>query len=156
MDGEKNSAPAGSGNDFASQIRDAEDAIYRAREAAAKAEAGRKPSLNWKKAVYIALIAACAATIYLNLPELMAASLMKKPLRTGSYLTDKKTDLCICNLWAIAAAMREGAELPALTCPVSDAPYIITKDSVSCPSPDGHGALRLYADKHNVIPFLEK
>lgn len=143
-------------SDFASEIRGAETVISHAKETEIRTETGKKPPFNWKAFAYTVAILASLITVYLNIPELMAASLMKKPLRVGTYLTDRKTDLCICNLWAITAAMRAKEPLPVLACPASGAPYVVEKDLVRCPNPDLHGAVKLYADGKNVIPFHEK
>jgi hypothetical protein len=143
-------------SDFASQIRGAEDVISHVKEAEIRTEARRTAPVNWKVLGYAAVILASLVTVYLNIPELMAATLLKKPLRAGTYLTDRKTDLCICNLWAITASMRAKEPLPALTCPASGKPYIVERDLVRCPSPDLHAASKLYADAKNVIPFHEK
>ncbi|OGS14342.1 MAG: hypothetical protein A2285_06625 [Elusimicrobia bacterium RIFOXYA12_FULL_57_11] len=148
--------PASQGEDFAAQIRGAENSIARGKEAESRAEAGKKPPLEWKNFLYGALIFVSFFTIYRNLPEFAATSFTQKPLRYGSYDTDKNADLCISNLWAIAAALRSGARLPAFTCPASGVAYIAGRNAVRCPNPSLHGAIKLYADKKNIIPFLQK
>ena len=155
MQKKTDSDPVKQGDDFASQIRGAEVSISRVKEALIKAEAAKKPPFNWRNIIYTALIFASFLTIYRNLPEFLAISFTQKPLRAGSYVTDNKTDLCLANLWAVAAAMRSGVKAPVLVCPASGVPYIINKNSVFCPNPGLHGAAKLYADKKNVIPFLE-
>jgi hypothetical protein len=143
-------------NDFASQIRDAETSISRRRDAALSAERAPRPRLSLKVPAYLIIILLSTIAIRLNSPELMAASIMKKPLRSGSYLTDRKTDLCISNLWAITSALRANLPAPVLTCPVSSEPYQIFVDSASCPNPKLHEAIALHGNKTSVIPTLEK
>lgn len=156
MTEEKKAASFEAGEDFASAIRTAETAISKTKAA----EAGRPvPAARGgliKNVFYIALLLACAVVFYRGFPELAAASFSQKPLRTGPYGTDAKTDACIANLWELAAAMRAGSKLPQRVCPASGKPYSVEKGVVSCPTPGLHGAARLYADSRTVMPVYEK
>lgn len=148
--------PDGEKGDFASQIRAAETVISRRHDAELSKGEPRRSPVSLKVPVYLVVIFISAIVVYLNFPELTAATMMKKPLRTGSYLTDRKTDLCISNLWAITSALRANLPAPKLLCPLSDEPYEVTPDSAACPNPGLHYAAAIHGNKVNVIPTLEK
>jgi len=139
-----------------SQIMQAEAVIALKESAARKEESLEKRSFPWKNLFYTTLSLAALSVIFYGLPGLTGARFSPQPLRSGSYMTDSATDRCISNLWAVAAALRTGGAVPLLTCPASRKPYIITNGTVSCPDPHAHGVKKLYADKKNVMPSLEK
>lgn len=92
------------------------------------------------KIAQICALIAAAVYLWSAAPELNAAFSERKPLRHGTYDTDKDTDRCIKNLWALAAGMAEAA---SISCPVSGLQYLAEGPGFRCPSPERHALASL-------------
>lgn len=102
-------------------------------------------------ALQIAVLTLSCAYIWVSLPAARAAISKVRPLRYGTYSTDRKTDDCIKNLWGLAAGTLDAA---AAVCPTSGARYTRSGGSFSCPSPEKHGlSLLSYVPGRGVEAF---
>ncbi|MEA3307056.1 MAG: hypothetical protein U9Q34_04660 [Elusimicrobiota bacterium] len=103
----------------------------------------RKENLK-KAAVFlkIFILIALAAYFYTLIPRLTLALKPLRPLRMGTYHTDKTTDKCIANIWRIASG-----DSPEITCPETNAPYKQDEKGIYCPNPQKHGLVDIYFDK---------
>jgi hypothetical protein len=111
--------------------------------------------------VQIAIILVAVAIMALQTPRLISAVKGDRPLRQGTYATDKETDQCIKNLWHIARLIQEGkAPGPDIVCPISKRPYAIKTMGedvwVSCPNPELHGFKEIRVSKRRPVPEISK
>jgi hypothetical protein len=83
-----------------------------------------------------------AGYFYSLIPQITLAFQPLRPLRMGTYQTDKATDKCIENIWKIASGNSKKTY-----CPVSKAPYKETEKGIYCPNPEKHGFKNIYFDK---------
>jgi hypothetical protein len=120
----------------------------------------QKRSRTWL-VVQVAIILVAVAIMTLQIPRLISAVKGERPLRQGTYATDKETDQCIKNLWHIVRLIQEGkAPGKDIVCPISKKPYVIRdigKDVVvSCPNPELHGFKEIRVSKRRPIPEISK
>lgn len=92
------------------------------------------------KTAQICVLIAAALCLWRAAPELSASFSDRKPLRHGTYATDKDTDSCIKNLWALGSGTAEAA---SITCPVSGLPYLAEGAGFRCPFPERHALYSL-------------
>ncbi len=88
------------------------------------------------KAGQITVILLAAAYVWLSLPDLRRAAFPAKPLRQGTYETDRRADECIKVLWGLAAGT---VAQTSAVCPVSKLAYKHSGGGFSCPAPERHG-----------------
>jgi len=88
------------------------------------------------KAGQVGVILLAAAYIWLSLPALRHAVSQAKPLRQGTYDTNRLSDECIKVLWGLAAGTVDKA---SAVCPVSKLSYKHNGGGFSCPAPEKHG-----------------
>ncbi len=114
----------------------------------------------WTALRWIILLA-CLSVIAIQVPKLFSAFKKVKPIRSGTYSTDKQTDQCIKNLWHISKLLQEG-KFPEvdLVCPVSKKPYVVTNIEgdivVRCPNPELHGFKEIRVSKSSPCPEIRK
>lgn len=135
-----------------------QEAAEGAREADAAA-AGQAEAISsrrrWARAAQALLIAGAVGAVIMNLSVFQAALTEPKPVRWGTYDTDRDTDRCIMNLWKAFSTLRSG-EKNALSCPLTGAAYIVVDGPggkiVRCPNPDRHGLNDLRAGGERGVP----
>lgn len=121
----------------------------------AKPAAPRPASPELRRRAVTALQAAvfllACAYIWAALPAARDAIAGARPLRQGTYATDRKTDECIKTLWGLAAGTLDPA---SARCPVSKAAYKRVGGGFSCPFPEKHGLSSLsYVPGRGVESF---
>jgi hypothetical protein len=83
-------------------------------------------------------------------------------IRKGYYNTNKKTDLCLQNLWVISGRIQKGEKDPAhgLKCPATGAGYLLRHGddgmAVYCPNPEIHKVSALFVTKGRPVPEVVK
>jgi HPt (histidine-containing phosphotransfer) domain-containing protein len=103
------------------------------------------------------LIAACMAVLIVQIPKILDGTRPGKPIRQGTYETDRTTDECIKNLWIISKALQENkAPDSSIRCPATDEPYRIETTKAYCPNPDKHNLKSLSVGKETKIPEAVK
>jgi hypothetical protein len=129
--------------------------------------AAEKPKLErlrekrvWKIALALVLVL-CLGIIVYQMPRLLASLQAPKPIRMGSYVTDEVADKCLKNLWQLAFELQQGKRGagPALVCPASGKPYVISPKAnpeIHCPNPGSHGFRDILVSKRNPVPELKK
>ena len=116
---------------------------------------------QYKKALWITftllLIAACAVVLIIQIPKILDGARPGKPIRQGTYETDKAADECIKNLWVISKELQEN-KVPdsSIRCPVTNQPYRIETAKAYCPNPDKHNLKSLSVSKETKIPEAVK
>ena len=88
------------------------------------------------KAGQLGVILLAAVYVWLSLPDLRRAMSPSKPLRQGTYETDRRADECIRALWGLAAGTADQA---SAVCPVSKLAYKHSGGGHACPNPEKHG-----------------
>lgn len=88
------------------------------------------------KAGQLGFILLAAAYVWLCLPDLRRSVSPSKPLRQGTYETDRRADECIKVLWGLAAGTVDQA---SAVCPVSKLTYKRNGGGFACPAPERHG-----------------
>lgn len=109
----------------------------------------------------IAVILLCLVTILLYMPKIINGFNNNKPLRHGTYKTDKYSDKCISDLWRISKMLQQG-QIPGdnIVSPVSSKPYEIIRTEndiiVRCPDPERYGLKDIRVSKLNPVPEVVK
>jgi len=123
----------------------------------------KTPSVKkaYKKPVMIAftllVIAACVVVLAMQIPKIINETKPGKPIRQGTYETDKTADECIKNLWLISKSFQENKPPDAsLRCPSTKMPYRIESGRAYCPNPDKHSLKSLSVSKETKIPEAVK
>lgn len=119
-------------------------------------EAGGGKSRTWK-IVISGIILLFIFTAILQAPRLTTIFKDDKPIRAGTYSTDRLADQCIKNLWHISSLLqKDKVTFSDYFCPASKKPYvIITTDEnmiVSCPNPGLHNLTGLSVSKKSPVP----
>ncbi len=115
----------------------------------------------WLLAQYAILIICTAIVIY-QIPKLVPTfGHGERPLRDGTYATDKRTDECIDNLWKISGLLQKGEPImDDILDPASNKPYVVTKTRddviVSSPRPELYGLKVLRVSKKHPVPRVTK
>lgn len=73
-----------------------------------------------------------SAYFVVHLPEFIVSVTPQKPLRYGSYATDKNGDDCINALWEAAAGVKDKK------CPLTGVAYQHKNTGICCPNPEKH------------------
>ena len=108
----------------------------------------------------LALMAALVVIIVLA-PRIAADLKGSKPIRSGTYATNKNTDQCINNLWRISRLLQEGKTSgDAIVCPESGRPYSLVEREgdivVYCANPELHGFRELRVSRKYPRPEIVK
>jgi hypothetical protein len=107
------------------------------------------------------LFVIAAVVMSMQAPRIIAGLKDDKPIRSGTYATDAKTDQCIDTLWQISKLLQEGS-LPGkdAVCPVSKKPYGFTTVRgnlvVRCANPERHGFREMRVSKRAPGPVIIK
>ncbi len=97
--------------------------------------------------------AACVAVLIIQIPKILDGAKPGKPIRQGTYETDRTADECIKNLWVISKALQENkAPDSSIRCPATNEPYRIETAKAYCPNPDKHDLKSLSVSKETKIP----
>ncbi len=103
------------------------------------------------------LVIACIVVLTIQIPKILDVARPGKPIRQGTYETDKAADECIKNLWLISKAFQENKKPDAsLRCPVTNEPYRFEATKAYCPNPDRHNLKSLSVGKETKIPEAVK
>lgn len=113
-----------------------------------------------KQAPTVLLLIVCAVCLGLivwRAPAFADSMQTARPIRTGPITSAGSCDECVQNLWVYSAALGNGQALPSdLTCPASDAAYVVAVagdvTTVSCPDPERHKLTSLSVDSERRIP----
>ena len=112
------------------------------------------------KIVHIFIIILCLTIIAFQVKKIIGRRDSYRPIRQGSWETDKVTDACIKNLWQISRILQDG-KLPGkdIVCPGSGKPYIITgtgrSTAARCPNPELHGFKDVSVDRNSPRPKVK-
>jgi hypothetical protein len=132
----------------------ADDATEAAAAVAGQIEAGSARRRRVRVAG-AALVACAVLVVARNISVLRAAVTEPKPVRWGTYKTDREADRCIANLWKAYAALQSGGKLE-LSCPLTGAAYVVEEGPgrkvVRCPNPGRHGLVELRAGGARGVP----
>lgn len=145
------------------------DALENVKEKAATREKEKEDQGKAKEkrktiriALQLLLLLASIVVIIFQAPSLISSiSRESKPLRHGTFETDKLTDACIQNLWKVSALLQQG-KLPdkKLLCPASQKPFNITETDgdivASSPNPELYGFKAIRVSKRKPVPELIK
>lgn len=103
-------------------------------------------------ALQIGVLVLACAYIWISLPAAKAVLSRGRPLRYGTYATERKTDECIKTLWGLAAGTVDAG---SAVCPLSGERYRHAAGGFSCPAPEKHGlAVLSYVPGRGVEAFL--
>jgi len=107
------------------------------------------------------ILAACIVIIAIQVPRLMSSFEEKKPIRQGTYATNKNTDKCVRNLWHIARLLQEGKQPGTdLVCPETGSAYVVATNEddtiVRCPNPGAHGFSEIRVSLKHPVPEVIK
>lgn len=132
-------------------------------EAKRQAEIARKKSRAGRGSLVFQYLIILTGIIFiiLQVPSISRSLQSEKPLRYGTYETDRAADKCISNLWEISGLLQQG-QPPGddLTCPVSAKAYVLTRKNgrltVSCPNPGLHRLRVLQVSRGAPVPVALK
>lgn len=108
-----------------------------------------------------AILVVAVTIIVIQVPKIVVEFKDNKPIRSGTYATDAKTDQCINNLWRISRLLQEG-RMPGkdMVCPVSQKPYVLTTVRgnivARCANPELHGFREMRVSKRFPRPEIKK
>lgn len=135
------------------------EAVKREEKKEARQQAKGKKKKLWLALQWVLLLASITIFIFQAPRLLYSITKENKPHRIGTYDTDKRTDMCIKNLWKVSALLQQD-KLPEknMLCPVSQKPYEITESGddiiVSSPSPELYGFEAIQVSKKKPVPEL--
>lgn len=146
-------------------ISAAEDVVSSRRQGAALQAAEKRPERTrphvpvW---LLVIVCVACAAFVLWRFPALVEATAVQPPVRTGAMTSGGEADACVANLWLYSQAMGFGREMPALTCPESGEPYVVSGSAadgtleVTCPNPEVHALSSLRVTWSHRVPEAQR
>ncbi|MDD4004493.1 MAG: hypothetical protein PHW69_04735 [Elusimicrobiaceae bacterium] len=110
-------------------------------------------------ALKLAALLACFGLLAWNIVEFRSTLKPGRPLRWGSYNTDRETEKCVTNLWKALSAFQQG-DRAVYVCPATGAPYQLINTAegpvLECPNPHKHKLRRLRAGGKLVMPQAAK
>ncbi len=121
-----------------------------------KIKSEKRKGKTWLVLTWV-LVIACIVILGIQIPKILDEARPNRPIRQGTYETDKMSDECIKNLWILSKSLQENKSPDvSLSCPASNEPYKLVIGKAYCPNPEKHNLKSLSVSKDSKIPEAVK
>lgn len=122
----------------------------------ARQERVRRKARYWRWGLWGALLVSIAVMTF-HIGNWLSEDASNRPLRAGTYQTDRQADQCIERLWRVAARLQQDRQPgPGTVCPATGKPYIVSDEKgdwvARCPNPKAHGVQAIRIRKGHPVP----